>query len=94
MKTILSVYLFASALILNTFVLEAQQDVKILCGDYLYKEYLNKKYPGFKESYEKTLFQIAEQVEKNKQLRTTSTQYTVNVVVHVVWKDPLSLIHI
>lgn len=88
MKTILSVYLFASALILNTFVLEAQQDVKILCGDYLYKEYLNKKYPGFKESYEKTLFQIAEQVEKNKQLRTTSTQYTVNVVVHVVWKDP------
>lgn len=60
---------------------------KRLCGDALYKEQLSQQYPGFKQSYEKTLQQISDQVERNKTSRGTSTQYTVNVVVHVVWKD-------
>jgi hypothetical protein len=81
---------FISLAMIGAFSLMMAQQTeipKIFCGDALYKEYLNKKYPGFKESYEKTLSQISAQVEKNKQLKTTSSTYTVNVVVHVVWKD-------
>ncbi|GIV27731.1 MAG: hypothetical protein KatS3mg027_1545 [Bacteroidia bacterium] len=70
-----------------TFISSQAQVSRILCGDALYKEYLNQKYPGFKESYEKTLQQISEQVKNNQILKTNTTQYTVNVVVHVVWKD-------
>lgn len=66
--------------------IQAQQQ-KILCGDDLYKEYLYNQYPEFKESYEKTLRQIAEQAERNKNLKTSTPLYTINVVVHVVWKD-------
>lgn len=79
--------LFACIITIFFQITFAQQHPVILCGDALYKEYLNKQYPGFKESYEKTLLQIAEQVEKNKSLKTTNSNYTVNVVVHVVWKD-------
>ncbi len=77
---------FIALAFFTVFSLQSQVP-KILCGDTLYKEYLNYKYPGFKESYQKTLQQIAEQMKSNQLLKTNNTQYTVNVVVHVVWKD-------
>ncbi|GAB4204466.1 MAG: hypothetical protein Fur0023_12280 [Bacteroidia bacterium] len=75
------------AVILCVGKITAQQP-KILCGDALYKEYLYKTYPGFKESYEATLNQTAERIKNRQYFKTNSAQYTVNVVVHVVWKDP------
>ncbi len=78
------ILIFCSILIAK---ITLSQQTKILCGDAFYKEQLNNQYPGFRESYEKTLQQINEQVEKNKNNKTTTTQYSVDVVIHIVWKD-------
>ncbi|MCX7728415.1 MAG: zinc-dependent metalloprotease [Bacteroidia bacterium] len=78
--------LFVQIYILSFCLLYAQS-IKIICGDSLYKAYLNKQYPGFEKSYEKTLEQISIQAEQNKHFKVNNATYSINVVVHVVWKD-------
>lgn len=58
---------------------------KIICGDQIIKQKLNDAYPGYLQSVNETFNQAK---EKSKNSRSSmETVYTVNVVVHVVYKD-------
>ncbi|MBN8701862.1 MAG: zinc-dependent metalloprotease [Bacteroidetes bacterium] len=60
---------------------------KIICGHDLYMNQLESKYPGFKESVSKTFVDTQTKGATNK--TATNSNYVVNVVVHVVWKNAI-----
>lgn len=58
---------------------------KILCGQDIILKKLEENYPGYKKSADKTFTQTKNSIAVQK---TSTPSYTINVVVHVVWKDP------
>lgn len=79
-----------SCIILNSFASHAQKVSKILCGDEIYRTQLNNKYPGFTEGVLKTF--NATKAATNA-ARSTADEYTVNVVVHVIYKNEEENLH-
>lgn len=85
MKT--TIYSLVIALMSLLFIrsLKAQVAVKPLCGDEWIKNDLEKRLPGFKQAVEETFNQTKEMANQSAR---SNTPYFINVVVHVVYKNP------
>jgi len=81
-KTAIGLALIGAGVFVNTA--KAQNSSKIYCGDDLVKKDLEKRFPGFKEASDRTF----KEIQQSSNAKRTNGDYTVNVVVHVVWKDP------
>lgn len=66
------------------FLLNASIAQNIICGHDLVRASLEKKYPGYQNSIDKT-FETAKNY--SKRLRQPNTTFTIPVVVHVVWNE-------
>jgi hypothetical protein len=80
-KTAIGLAILGAGVFVN--IANAQNSNSIYCGDDLIKKDLEKRFPGFKEATDKTF----KDIQQLASFKKSNGDYTVNVVVHVVWKD-------
>ncbi|MCC7051264.1 MAG: zinc-dependent metalloprotease [Bacteroidia bacterium] len=85
MKKITQSFLALALAALTSSVANAQNNRKIFCGDEILKNNLETRFPGFKEATKQTFNQTQQLAKQSNRI---GGAYSVNVVVHVVYKNP------
>lgn len=87
--TLLNIKTLFTTAVISTYsivTIAQQQTVKIVCGNAILMEQMERKYPGYTAEVNNT-FNTAKLNTTSVANRKTNANPVINVVVHVVWKD-------